>query len=76
MARNDSKRTNRTAAIAAAYGVSVKQEKCAHSWIAGMIYVDPEDLARVIRSRRMADQSPPRCESCGLGAVKFLGGDL
>lgn len=39
-------------------------EACEHSWIAGMMVVDPDDLDTVARMRAASGSSLPECQWC------------
>ena len=36
----------------------------AHSWVSGMMYVHPEDVHQVAKSRQASGSSLPECEKC------------
>lgn len=40
--------------------------ECGHAWVAGLVYVDDEDLATVARDRQVS------CQECGLTYVASL----
>lgn len=43
---------------------------CSHTWVAGMMYVHPEDLGTVMAARRTNGDSPVECEQCEAQPVK------